>query len=97
MELYEIDKFITVPRGFVLQLAKNQHNRRKTKLEPLEKKGHYKVLEPVGFKVGELVGFEKIDKWMLNFMKLNKEEKEKVVTELKKESEKKKTSTKTKK
>lgn len=84
MQPYEIGKFITVPSGFVLQLDKNQYDRRKTKLKPLEEKGHYKVLEPVGFKVGESVGFQKIDKWMLNFMKLEKEEMLKISTELKK-------------
>lgn len=73
MKRYITTGIITVPDG-VISISEAQASRRLGRLEEI-KKGIYKIVSQVQFKVGEEIGFEKTPKAFMRNLKLKEKRK----------------------
>lgn len=61
MEFYTLQCPLTFTTGLI-GLSDDQAAKRADRLEPQKRKGVYSIVQPVQFKVGEVVGFHKLPK-----------------------------------
>lgn len=74
MKLYETTSILLLSNGKV-GLNPRQAHRRQSALENTRKEGVYKIISPIEFKVGEIIGFVKPAKSLLQKMSLVEEDK----------------------